>query len=196
MCLCLGCRIWIPAAGWHDPLLPRLTRRPARSQRCHPLSRPHAGLSEGGAGLPDTPTCTDGSGQVHREPESPKELHPPFRTVRVSVSGTPGNRVSTKPSTEHAASVSLCFSSTAETVHWWLLFPRKHQRSNELRELSLLAYLSRVQSPDPGPVRPLHSLTPYQVHRTPDPAVVFFILALLGCGWSDLWRKYNLQSAF
>lgn len=39
----------------------------------------------------------------------------------------------------------------------------KHQRSNELRELSLLAYLSQLQSPDPGPVRPLHSLTPYQV---------------------------------
>lgn len=39
----------------------------------------------------------------------------------------------------------------------------KHQRTNELRELSLLAYLSQLQSPDPGPVRPLHSLTPYQV---------------------------------
>nr|XP_019964210.1 PREDICTED: polynucleotide 5'-hydroxyl-kinase NOL9 [Paralichthys olivaceus] len=39
----------------------------------------------------------------------------------------------------------------------------KHQRSNEHRELSLLAYLSQLQSSDPGPVRPLHSLTPYQV---------------------------------
>ncbi|XP_040901639.1 polynucleotide 5'-hydroxyl-kinase NOL9 [Toxotes jaculatrix] len=39
----------------------------------------------------------------------------------------------------------------------------KHQRANEQRELSLLAYLSQLQSPDPGPVRPLHSLTPYQV---------------------------------
>lgn len=39
----------------------------------------------------------------------------------------------------------------------------KHQRSNELRELSLLSYLSQLQSADPGPVRPLHSLTPYQV---------------------------------
>ncbi|XP_035500291.1 polynucleotide 5'-hydroxyl-kinase NOL9 [Scophthalmus maximus] len=39
----------------------------------------------------------------------------------------------------------------------------KHQRSNEQRELSLLAYLSQLQSPDPGPVRPLHTLTPYQV---------------------------------
>ncbi|XP_071333409.1 polynucleotide 5'-hydroxyl-kinase NOL9 [Trachinotus anak] len=39
----------------------------------------------------------------------------------------------------------------------------KHQRSNEHRDLSLLAYLSQVQPPDPGPVRPLHSLTPYQV---------------------------------
>lgn len=39
----------------------------------------------------------------------------------------------------------------------------KHQRSNELRELSLLAYLSQLQPPEPGPVRPLHSLTPYQV---------------------------------
>lgn len=42
----------------------------------------------------------------------------------------------------------------------------KHQRSNEHRELSLLAYLSQLQSSDPGPVRPLHSLTPYQVPNT------------------------------
>lgn len=42
---------------------------------------------------------------------------------------------------------------------------RKHQRSNEHRELSLLAYLSQLQSADRGPVRPLHSLTPYQVHE-------------------------------
>lgn len=42
----------------------------------------------------------------------------------------------------------------------------KHQRTNEQRELSLLAYLSQLQSPDPGPVRPLHSLTPYQVSHT------------------------------
>ncbi|XP_068453468.1 polynucleotide 5'-hydroxyl-kinase NOL9 [Clinocottus analis] len=42
----------------------------------------------------------------------------------------------------------------------------KHQRTNELRELSMLAYLSQLQSPDPGPIRPLHSLTPYQVPNT------------------------------
>lgn len=42
----------------------------------------------------------------------------------------------------------------------------KHQRSNEQRDLSLLAYLSQLQSPDPGPVRPLHSLVPYQVPHT------------------------------
>lgn len=42
----------------------------------------------------------------------------------------------------------------------------KHQRTNEHRELSLLAYLSQLQSSDPGPVRPLHSLTPYQVPNT------------------------------
>uniref|UniRef100_A0A3Q4G332 Polynucleotide 5'-hydroxyl-kinase NOL9 n=1 Tax=Neolamprologus brichardi TaxID=32507 RepID=A0A3Q4G332_NEOBR len=39
-------------------------------------------------------------------------------------------------------------------------------RSNEQRNLSLLAYLSQLQCPDPGPVRPLHSLTPYQVPHT------------------------------
>lgn len=39
----------------------------------------------------------------------------------------------------------------------------RHQRSNEMRELSLLAYLSQMQSSDLGPVRPLHSLVPYQV---------------------------------
>ncbi|XP_077370214.1 polynucleotide 5'-hydroxyl-kinase NOL9 [Festucalex cinctus] len=42
----------------------------------------------------------------------------------------------------------------------------KHQRTNEQRELSLLAYLAQLQSADPGPVRPLHSLTPYQVPHT------------------------------
>lgn len=42
----------------------------------------------------------------------------------------------------------------------------KHQRTNEHRDLSLMAYLSQLQSPDPGPVRPLHSLTPYQVPHT------------------------------
>ncbi|XP_034733177.1 polynucleotide 5'-hydroxyl-kinase NOL9 [Etheostoma cragini] len=42
----------------------------------------------------------------------------------------------------------------------------KHQRTNEHRELSMLAYLSQLQSPDPGPIRPLHSLTPYQVPHT------------------------------
>lgn len=40
------------------------------------------------------------------------------------------------------------------------------QRTNELRELSLLGYLSQLQSSDAGPVRPLHSLTPYQVPHT------------------------------
>lgn len=49
----------------------------------------------------------------------------------------------------------------------------KHQRSNELRELTLLSYLSQLQSSDPGPVRPLHSLTPYQV---PHSAVALGVL--------------------
>ncbi|XP_028266856.1 polynucleotide 5'-hydroxyl-kinase NOL9 [Parambassis ranga] len=42
----------------------------------------------------------------------------------------------------------------------------KHQRTNEHRDLALLAYLSQLQSADPGPVRPLHTLTPYQVPHT------------------------------
>ncbi|XP_057685410.1 polynucleotide 5'-hydroxyl-kinase NOL9 [Corythoichthys intestinalis] len=42
----------------------------------------------------------------------------------------------------------------------------KHQRTNEQRDLSLLAYLGQLQSADPGPVRQLHSLTPYQVPHT------------------------------
>ncbi|KAM9830755.1 polynucleotide 5'-hydroxyl-kinase NOL9 isoform 1-T2 [Syngnathus typhle] len=54
----------------------------------------------------------------------------------------------------------------------------KHQRSNELRELSVLAYLSQLQSADPGPVRPLHSLTPYQVpHKDVALGVVHFDVA-------------------
>lgn len=39
----------------------------------------------------------------------------------------------------------------------------RHQRSNELRDLALLGYLSQLQSAEPGPVLPLHCLTPYQV---------------------------------
>ncbi|XP_022532818.2 polynucleotide 5'-hydroxyl-kinase NOL9 isoform X1 [Astyanax mexicanus] len=39
----------------------------------------------------------------------------------------------------------------------------RHQRSNELRDLALLGYFSQLQSPEPGPIRPLHCFTPYQV---------------------------------
>uniref|UniRef100_A0A8C7D6Y2 Polynucleotide 5'-hydroxyl-kinase NOL9 n=1 Tax=Oncorhynchus kisutch TaxID=8019 RepID=A0A8C7D6Y2_ONCKI len=39
----------------------------------------------------------------------------------------------------------------------------RHQRSNEQRDLALLGYFSQLQSPEPGPVRPLHCFTPYQV---------------------------------
>ncbi|XP_043081399.1 polynucleotide 5'-hydroxyl-kinase NOL9 [Puntigrus tetrazona] len=39
----------------------------------------------------------------------------------------------------------------------------QHQRSNELRDLALLSYLSKLQSPEPGPIRPLHCFTPFQV---------------------------------
>ncbi|XP_028849801.1 polynucleotide 5'-hydroxyl-kinase NOL9 [Denticeps clupeoides] len=39
----------------------------------------------------------------------------------------------------------------------------RHQRSNELRDLAMLAYFSKMQGPDPGPVRPLHCFIPYQV---------------------------------
>ncbi|KTF87270.1 hypothetical protein cypCar_00011938 [Cyprinus carpio] len=39
----------------------------------------------------------------------------------------------------------------------------QHQRSNELRDLALLSYFSKLQSPEPGPIHPLHCFTPYQV---------------------------------
>ncbi|XP_053498968.1 polynucleotide 5'-hydroxyl-kinase NOL9 [Ictalurus furcatus] len=39
----------------------------------------------------------------------------------------------------------------------------RHQRSNELRDLALLGYFSQLQSAEPGPIRPLHCFTPYQV---------------------------------
>ncbi|XP_030625442.1 polynucleotide 5'-hydroxyl-kinase NOL9 [Chanos chanos] len=39
----------------------------------------------------------------------------------------------------------------------------RHQRSNELRDLALLGYFSQLQSPEPGPIRPLHCFVPYQV---------------------------------
>lgn len=63
---------------------------------------------------------------------------------------------------------------------------RKHQRSNEHRELSLLAYLSQLQSPDPGPVRPLHSLTPYQVHENQDPT-----LSVSQAATNDYFHKFH-----
>lgn len=39
----------------------------------------------------------------------------------------------------------------------------RFQRSNELRDLALLSYISKLQSSDPGPIRPLHCFIPYQV---------------------------------
>ncbi|XP_076840173.1 polynucleotide 5'-hydroxyl-kinase NOL9 [Brachyhypopomus gauderio] len=39
----------------------------------------------------------------------------------------------------------------------------RHQRCNELRDLALLGYFSQLQSAGPGPIRPLHFFTPYQV---------------------------------
>ncbi|XDV46009.1 hypothetical protein PO909_013993 [Leuciscus waleckii] len=39
----------------------------------------------------------------------------------------------------------------------------QHQRSNELRDLALLSYFSKLQSSEPGPIRPLHCFIPYQV---------------------------------
>lgn len=69
----------------------------------------------------------------------------------------------------------LHIKKMAELHNFLLVDYRKHQRTNEHRELSLLAYLSQLQSPDPGPIRPLHSLTPYQVHENQDAAVVSLI---------------------
>lgn len=57
----------------------------------------------------------------------------------------------------------------SRSSRWRGVPDRKHQRSNEHRELSLLAYLSQLQSADLGPVRPLHSLTPYQVQALREP---------------------------
>uniref|UniRef100_A0A1A7XJ01 Polynucleotide 5'-hydroxyl-kinase NOL9 n=1 Tax=Iconisemion striatum TaxID=60296 RepID=A0A1A7XJ01_9TELE len=65
----------------------------------------------------------------------------------------------------------------------------KHQRTNEHRELSLLAYLSQLQSPDPGPVRPLHSLTPYQVEESPAPAADIFFIIRQGQTWVGVLQK-------
>ncbi|XP_067302275.1 polynucleotide 5'-hydroxyl-kinase NOL9 [Pseudorasbora parva] len=39
----------------------------------------------------------------------------------------------------------------------------QHQRSNELRDLALLGYFSKLQSSEPDPIRPLHCFVPYQV---------------------------------
>ncbi|XP_039509061.1 polynucleotide 5'-hydroxyl-kinase NOL9 [Pimephales promelas] len=41
--------------------------------------------------------------------------------------------------------------------------PMQHRRSNELRDLALLSYFSKLQSSEPGPIRPLHCFIPYQV---------------------------------
>lgn len=42
----------------------------------------------------------------------------------------------------------------------------RFQRSNELRDLALLSYFSKMQSPEPGPMRPLHCFIPYQVPQS------------------------------
>lgn len=150
-------RIWISAAGGHDSLLTGVARCPARSRRCHPLSRCHPRVSQNSARLPDAPTRPDSPGRVHREPHPPKKLHSPHCTVRIPGSGTSRNSVS-PPLQVHSWHWSLM-----PNVLWYLV-DRRHQRSNEMRELSLLAYLSQMQSSDLGPVRPLQSLVPYQVY--------------------------------
>lgn len=153
-------RIWISAPGGHDPLLSSDTCHPAGSQWCHPMPRPHPRVSADSPGVSDAPTCSDSSGWVYREPHPPQKLHSSYRTVNIPGSGTTRNRVSIP------RSACVVFNSQywSWLHHLWAhRVCRKHQRSNEHRELTLLAYLSQLQSPDSGPVRPLNSLTPYQV---------------------------------
>lgn len=150
-------RIWIWAAGGHDSLLTGVTRCPAWSRRCHTLSRSHPRVSQNSAWLPDTPTRPDSPGRVHREPHPTKKLHSPHCAVRIPGSGMSRNNVS-PPLQVNSWQWSLMPHPL------WYLVGRRHQRSNEMRELSLLAYLSQMQSSDLGPVRPLQSLVPYQVY--------------------------------
>lgn len=141
------------------------------------MSCPQSRVSQDGTRLSDAPTCPDRSGRVYREPQSPQKLHSPYCTIRVSRCGTSRDSVSTPQSAcvcinigKLSPSRSTCF-----IVYVCIVFDRKHQRANEHRELSLLAYLSQLQSPEPGPVRPIHSLTPFQVHEKDNAAVVLLI---------------------
>lgn len=55
-------RVWISAAGGHDPLFPSFTCGAAGPQWGRPVSHPHARVSEDGARLPDSPARADGLG--------------------------------------------------------------------------------------------------------------------------------------
>lgn len=69
---------------------------------------------------------------------------------------------------------ALHCSRHAETLSFFLF--RRHQRSNELRDLALLGYFSQLQSAEPGPICPLHCFTPYQVNTKELSQPVFYIL--------------------
>ncbi|KAG9339245.1 hypothetical protein JZ751_023941 [Albula glossodonta] len=59
--------------------------------------------------------------------------------------------------------VQLSFGETQQCPDLSPVFLRRYHRSNILRDLTLLAYFSQLQAPEPGPVRPLHCFTPFQV---------------------------------
>ncbi|XP_010873621.2 polynucleotide 5'-hydroxyl-kinase NOL9 [Esox lucius] len=79
--------------------------------------------------------------------------HPPAQSALVE-DGCGGH------STQHSHTL---FSVNSEFEGAGRQGEMRHQRSNELRDLALLGYFSQMQSPEPGPVRPLHCFTPYQV---------------------------------
>lgn len=112
-------RVWISAAGGHDPLFPSFTCGAAGPQRGGPVSRPHTRVSEDGTRLPDSPARADGLGWVYRSPQPPQELHPHFCPVRVPGSCTAGNIVSAtacvRPSIVHHHSLDFCVVLWQET---------------------------------------------------------------------------------
>ncbi|KAJ8016939.1 hypothetical protein DPEC_G00012560 [Dallia pectoralis] len=81
------------------------------------------------------------------------QTHPPAQSALVEDGGG-----------SHSAQRSYTlFSLTSEFDGAGRSSEMRHQRSNELRDLALLGYFSQMQSPDPGPIKPLHCFTPYQV---------------------------------
>ena len=176
-------RFWAPAAGGFDPFFLRVSRGAAGLRVEHSVPCPDTRRPALTAWLADTPPCPVGSRRGPWEQRCPSQLHPPSRPVDIRRSWKSWQIVSVQSAPVNPrchGRLALCREGTSTAFDksfprfytgidflscGVVLSYRRYQRSNELRELCLLGYLSKLQSPDPGPVLPIHCLTPFQVTR-------------------------------